>query len=68
MTLKLSTRQWADTQYASKIQEPIIEIDYIKAVEIAEPHLVFEKDLYVPVNDGLRRCSREEFMTIYSPN
>ena len=62
MTLKLSTRQWADTQYASKIQEPIIEIDYIKAIDFDDLNKVFEKDLYEPINDGLRRCSREEFM------
>ena len=70
MTLKLSTRQWADTQYAFKIQEPIIEIDYIKAVEIAEPRSKYLKktcmclsttDLGVVAEKSL--CTK-----IYSPN
>ena len=61
MTVKLSP-YWADTEHAKHIEEPIIEIDYMKAIDTNNPDRVFDKDLYEPINDGLRPCSREEFM------
>ena len=65
MTVKLAP-YWADTEYAWHLEEPIIEIDYVKAIDLNDPNRVFDKDFYIPINDGFRRCSREEFMTIYA--